>query len=415
MPSQRFLPRMLMAPAFIVVLAALGFLTASPAQAGKKDPVVLIQARTEIPEEELLDVGIRVFDPGLPEDDEALFALEEKGVFPEVRESEARYIPFQLMQTLQSTGHWGAVRVVPATNAVDVTVFGIILKSNGKRLEIALSVVDSRGKQWLNEEYKREASVGAYIKKRGVVEHPDPYQSLYNEMANDLLEKRRKLDQEKIQEVRLLSQLKFAMDLAPTPFEDYLKIDKKGRYSIRKLPAVDDPMMVRVNNIRERDFMFIDTLNEFYANFYATMGEDYDGWRAESYKDQDALDKARKEAWIKTLAGVAGIVGGVVSKDPAIRDVGLIGGSVLIKSGMDSFGEAKMYSEDLKQLAASLDAGMAPLLIDMEGEVTRLTGSVETKYATWRNLLRKIFATETGLPIDPNSEIPLAEPGPSNP
>ena len=409
MPSHRFIRRILM------VLMALGLLTASPVQAGKKDPVELIQAQSEIPEQELLDVGILVFDPGLPEDEEALFAIEEKGIFPDVRKSEARYIPFHLMQTLQSTGYWGAVRVVPAANAVDITVSGTILKSNGKRLEVEITVVDSRGKQWLKKEYKREARVSAYTKKRGAVEHPDPYQYLYNEIANNILEKRRKLDAEDIQQVRLLSQLKFAVDLAPTPFEDYLKVHKKGRYSIERLPAHDDPMMARVASIRERDYMFIDTLNEFYANFYVTMGEDYDGWRAESYEDQDALDKARKEAWIKTLAGIAGIVGGVVSKDPRIRDVGLIGGSVMIKSGMDSFGEAKMYSEDLKQLAASLDAGMAPLLIDMEGEVTRLTGSVETQYATWRNLLRKIFASETGLPIDPNSETPLAEPGPPNP
>ena len=407
--SQRFLPRLLM------VLLALGFLTASPAQAGKKDPVELIQTQSEIPEEELLDVGILVFDPGLPEDEEALFAIEDKGIFPDVRKSEARYIPFHLMQTLQSTGYWGAVRVVPAANAVDITVSGTILKSNGKRLEVAIAVVDSRGKQWLKEEYKREARVSAYTKKRGAVEHPDPYQYLYNEIANDILEKRRKLDAEDTQQVRLLSQLKFAVDLAPTSFEDYLKVHKKGRYSIKKLPALDDPMMARANNIRERDYMFIDTLNQYYANFYATMGEAYDGWRAISYQDQDAMDKARRDAWLTTIAGVAAVVGGVVSKDPRLRDAGLIGGSILVSSGMGKFGEAKMYRESLKELAASLDSEMAPLLIDMEGEVTRLTGSVETKYATWRTLLRKIFASETGLPIDPNSETPLAEPGPPNP
>ncbi len=403
--SQRFLPRLMTA------LLALGFLTASPAQAGKKDPVELIQAQAEIPEEDLLDVGIHVFDPGLPEDEEALFALEQKGVFPDVRKSEARYIPFQLMQTLQSTGYWGAVRVVPAANAVDVMVSGTILKSHGKNLELEIQVVDARGKRWLKKRYKRQASVSAYTKKRGVVEHPDPYQSLYNEIANDILEKRRKLDAEDVQQVRLLSQLKFAVDLAPTPFEDYLKVDKKGRYSIEKLPAHDDPMMVRVNNIRERDFMFIDTLNEFYANFYAKMDAPYDDWRAFSYEEEVQLAQMRKKAWITALVGAAAMAGGVATKRPGVS---VIGGMVMT-DGMSKMEEAKMHREALKELAASLDADIAPLLIDMEGEVTRLTGSVETQYATWRNLLRKIFATETGLPIDPNSETLLAEPGPSNP
>jgi hypothetical protein len=401
----------LIAPAAIVAFVALGFLAASPAQAGNKDPVELIQAQTEIPEEQLLDVGIHVFDPGLPEDDEALFALEEKGVFPDVRKSEARYIPFQLKQTLQSTGYWGAVRVVPAANAVDVMVSGTILKSHGKNLEVEIQVLDARGKRWLKKRYKREASVSAYTKKRGIAEQPDPYQFLYNEIANDILEKRRKLDEEDIQQVRLLSQLKFAVDLAPTPFGEYLKVDKKGRYSIEKLPAHDDPMMARVNDIRERDFMFIDTLNEFYANFYAKMDEPYDDWRAYSYEEEVELARMRKEAWMRTIAGIAGIAAGAMTRRPGVT---VIGGMVMT-DGISKMEEAKMHREALKELAASLDADIAPLLIDMEGELTRLTGSVETQYTTWRSLLRKIFASETGLPIDPNSETPLAEPGPSYP
>ncbi len=77
--------------------------------------------------------------------------------------------------------------------------------------------------------------------------------------------------------------------------------------------------------------------------------------------------------------------------------------------------ESRMHLESLRELAASLDADVAPLLIDVEGDVMRLTGSVETQYETWRSLLRRIFATETGLPLDPNSEKPIAESGLANP
>ena len=37
----------------------------------------------------------------------------QKGIRSAVRKSEARYIPIHLRNTLQSTGQWGAVRVVP--------------------------------------------------------------------------------------------------------------------------------------------------------------------------------------------------------------------------------------------------------------------------------------------------------------
>jgi hypothetical protein len=395
-----------------IALLLTGF-TAPLAWAGDKAPVEAIQAQNEIPEENLLDVGIQVFDPGLPEDDEALDELEEKGVFADVRKSEARYIPIQLAHTLQTTGYWGAVRVVPAANAVDVMVSGTILSSNGKKLELEVRVHDARGKRWLKERYKQDADTSAY-KKKNIAGQRDPYQSLYNRIANDILKKRNKLDDEEIQQLRTLSRLKFAADLAPTAFADYLKVDeKKGRYSIEKLPAKDDPMMERVALIRERDYMFIDTLNEFYANFYSKMDEPYDNWRAFSYEEQVAIDKLKKEAWIKTLAGIGAIVGGAMTKNREAARAGAIGGMILIPDGLSKFEETKMYREALKELAASLDSDVAPLLIDVEGEITRLTGSVETQYATWRALLRQIFASQTGLPIDPNDETVLPSQGPS--
>jgi hypothetical protein len=47
----------------------------------------------------------------------------------------------------------------------------------------------------------------------------------------------------------------------------------------------------------------------------------------------------------------------------------------------------------------------APLLVMFDGEVTRLNGTVEAQYAGWRELLWKIFMSETGLPLNPNLEI----------
>lgn len=398
-----------------VALLLTGGFIAPHAWAGDKAPVEAIQAQNEIPEENLLDVGIQVFNPGLPEDDEALEKLEEKGVFADVRKSEARYIPIQLAQTLQTTGYWGAVRVVPAANAVDVMVSGTILSSNGKELELEVRVHDARGKRWLKERYKQDADTSAYKKKKNVAGQRDPYQSLYNRIANDILKKRNKLDDEEIQQLRTLSQLKFAADLAPTAFADYLKVnEKKGRYSIEKLPTKDDPMMERVTLIRERDYMFIDTLNEFYANFYSEMDEPYDNWRAFSYEEQKQLDKLRKAALMEKIFGAAAIIGGMSGKlGRSGGQVAVIGGMAAFADGMQKSEEAKMHLESLRELGASFDSDVAPLLIDVEGEITRLTGSVETQYATWRTLLRQIFASETGLPIDPNDETILPSQGPS--
>jgi hypothetical protein len=76
-----------------VLSSALAFLSvASAALALDDEPVEALQAVEEIPEERLLDVGIHVFDTGIPDDEDAKIFLEEKGVFEEIRKSEA-WIP----------------------------------------------------------------------------------------------------------------------------------------------------------------------------------------------------------------------------------------------------------------------------------------------------------------------------------
>ena len=67
------------------------------------------QAKFEIEEEKLLDVGITVFDPGNVTSKQQ----EEEGTSTAIRNAESHYIPYHLKGTLQKTGYWGAVRVVP--------------------------------------------------------------------------------------------------------------------------------------------------------------------------------------------------------------------------------------------------------------------------------------------------------------
>ena len=226
---------------------------------------------------------------------------------------------------------------------------------------------------------------------------------------------RKKLDEEDTREVRRVAELRFADYLAPAAFSDYLSV-KKTKYKIEKLPSYEDPLMLRLSEIRERDFMFVDTLNEYYADFHAQMDAPYDSWRAYSYEEQVALEKLNRAAKWEKIAGIAAIAGGVIASRSGGRwgrggsEVAILGGMAAIADGIQKSEEAKMHREALRELAASFDSEVAPILLDVEGEVLRLTGSVETQYDTWRQLLRQIFAAETGLPLDPNAApIPATE------
>ena len=373
-----------------------------------------IQATTEVPEDQLLDVSVEVFDPGIP-DLTTMTTKEKEGIYPEVRKSEARYVPMQLKETLQATGFWGAVRVVPAeTSSAEVTVTGQIVKSTGKDLVVKVQVIDISGREWLAKKFKQEANPFVYIDKKQA--HIDPFAGLYGQIANEMLSRLQKLQPHQVQELRQISELRFASQLAPADYDRYLEVNKKGRFEIQRLPAEEDPMMGRVSMIRERDYMFVDTLNEYYSEFCVSMEEAYDSWRSFSYDEQVALAELRRQARMRKIIGAIAIIGAVAAPaggglESVARDAAMIGGIAAIQSGIAKGKEAKIHAEALRELAASFEIDVAPLVVEIEGETVRLTGNREEQYASWRELLRQIYAAETGLPLDPNTESDIAVEG----
>jgi len=375
--------------------------TTTPTQTPVEN-VTLIQAKTQIPEDQLLDVMVPVFDPGLPEEDEEI----PPGVFPELRKSEARFFAVQLADTLQGTGHWGAVRVSPDRPAIaDLTVSGKIIRSTGKTLVLEVRAVDAAGRMWIDKRYKQTANPVAYAETP--VTASDPFQNIYHRISNDLLLARQERSRSDIDRIRQVTQIKYAADLLPTVYFDYISLDRKGRLEIERLPAEDDPMMRRIAKVREREAMLVDVLNQHYAYFFEQMDEPYDSWRQFAYQEEIALDAMRKKARTQKILGAIAVLGAVLAQpssgaEAAIRDVAVMGGMAAIQAGFATSKEAKIHIEALQELGASFESEVEPLVIEVEGHTLRLTGSVEEQYDSWRQLLREIYATETGIPLDPN-------------
>ena len=361
-----------------------------------------IQATQEIPMEELLDVGISVFDPGLPPQGQPM----PDDVFPELREAESRFQAVQLMETMQSTGQWGAVRVLPAGYGItDLKVSATILLSTGMKLALDLQAVDARGKVWLDKRYRADADELAYTSTEVI--RIDPFQSIYNEISNDLLEARKKLHAGEEQEIRQVSRLRFAADLAPLPFSDYLTTNKKGLTRVKRLPARGDPMMARADNIRASENLFIDTLDQNYAAFFVRMEEPYSSWLKYTYEEEKAYKALKRKALTQKILGGLAILGAALA-DPGsstaavVRDAAMIGGIAAIHAGISTSKEAKIHAEAIRELAASVETELQPIVVEVHGQTLRLAGSAETQYEEWRRLMREIWATETGLPVDPN-------------
>jgi hypothetical protein len=404
-----------------LVVAAVAVIAASGCVVHETRPLPQIkaaQASTEIPTDQLLDVGVHLFDENVPKEEKQ---MEKEHIFPDVRKAEARYFPMQVRNTLEGTGQWGQVRVIPQdSDALDVHVSGKILKSTGQVLRLDVVVDDATGREWFHKTYEQPADTRSYKDTTG--KPRDPFQNLYSILANDMLEYRQHLVATDLENVRRVSELRFASDLAPYAFQSYLSRDKrKNTYQVTRLPADDDPLKVRLDKVRERDYALLDTINEHYAVLSDNMAEPYTSMRRYSYDELEASDDARREGLTRKLVGAAAIVGGLVLGTQSNTYVGeavgtgaVFGGAYAVKSGFDKSSEVKMHNESLKQLGESFQAQVTPMVVDVEGHTLQLKGTAEEQYTEWRRLLKELYENETGAPVQTQTSDSVSTPAPKS-
>lgn len=388
-----------------LALATLALLGGCVSQTVKKVNSVKAQtAAVELPPEQLLEVAILPFDPGVPD---TMKEQEKENISPAVREAESKFVAHVLRQTLQDTGYWGAVRVIPAASpGADLTVRGKILASDGETLKVSVQATDATGRVWLDRTYEETAAEFAYTEK--LPAGSDPFQDLYSRIANDLLTERKALGEAKLKTVHRVADLRFAADLAPARFGEYLAQDRSGRYTVKRLPPEGDPFLARIEQIRARDELLIDTLDQHYGAFRQNVGKSYQEWRKSSYKEAQAYRELRNQEITRKILGAAAVIGGIYTASTArnggtatLGQLGVIGGIYGFKSGMDKGSEKKIHAEALKELTNSLGSEVQPQNLELDGKTVKLSGSAEEQYGQWREQLRELYQLETGLPATP--------------
>ena len=354
--------------------------------------------QVETVEDELLDVGVAVLDANVPDafDDQVAQNITE-----EVRRAEANYIAYFAKDLLQSTGNWGAVRVVPRqTHAVDVSVAGAIVHSDGERLIVDVRVTDARGTVWFDATYEALASKYAY--DDSVPATIDPFQSIYRRLADDMLAYRKTLTAEDIRAIRTTAEMKFARDLAADAFASYVVETEPGVFEVRRLPAEDDAMLGRVRKVREREYLFIDTLDEYFDDFSNRMYPTYQNWRRATYTEAIAYRQQRDKARRQAIAGAVGIAAGIAAQTSDRRvtryggAVSIIGGAMVVKDAIQDFADAKVHSDVLRELGTSAEAEISPHTIELENRTISLQGTVAKQYEQLRAVLKQLYFEELG-------------------
>jgi hypothetical protein len=368
----------------------------------------LIVAETPPEESLLLDIGIIQFADGVPEDNKPT----DTRIFEEIRSAESRYLAYHLKKTLQGSGHWGAVRVIPSSSAyTDVIIDGRIVESDGEFVTLEVGVRDARGVGWFRKSYSTQTGVSSYSVNRD--RRQDPYQKIFNDIANDLRAHVAQMDSKAIADVRTVSELQFFADMSPEAYGEHLATNAEGYTAAVRLPAENDPGVDRLRRIRERDRLVVDTLNEHYANFYYGIAIPYHSWRKTAREESINYRQVKRSANLQTLMGAVVLAGSLaVNTDSggrqtrninrSLQGIGIQQGWNSMFSGISRRSEANIHLESIKELSESFGAEAAPMVISVDGQARRLTGTAAAQYESWRRILKQIYESETGFvePVD---------------
>ena len=386
--------------------------------------VPLTTATQTLAEEELLDVGIVLFDSGVPEgelDKDVLEALIREGTFVQIRRSESIYMSVLLRNTLQRAGNWGSVWITPKeTTAADLSVAAKIIDSDGDRLKLIVSARDSTGRVWLNNEpYEMETAAGAFNRQR--YPNLDPYQDVFNSIANDLGKIAASLNGKDRRTVRTTTDVRYAADMSPEAFAGYVVEDKRGGYALNRLPADGDPMFDRTQRVRQRERLFLDTLDQYYAQFSTEANAPYNSWREYAREEAITVRELTKSARWRTGMGIATIVASIVYgqqsdgqfTDRMIRDALMYVGVDMIRASQVRKQEKQLHTQTLEELSTDFEDDIKPMVVEIQGTQHRLVGTADAQYEEWRQLLRQIFVTESG--FVPEDVAFYTEPAPAPP
>lgn len=407
-----------------------------------REGIQLLQPKAEIVESDLMEVRISTFDPGEISDEDSKAERVSRGI----RKAEGYFIASRLRDTLQRSGHWGPVRVVPqGENDGEVAVNGEILQSDGEILKLRVDVADATGAQWYSKEYSGVVNQDMYDQagKQGA----DAFQFLYNQIANDIATHRNTLAKNRIAQVRQVAELKFAAEFAPEIYGDYLKKGddavkpaetnflaslfssikpasgghEKGTYKVVRLPAEGDPSFERIQRIRARENQLIETLDQQYDGLARSIDGAYTQWRTARLTEMNAVRQAEKleneragKAILTGLLGAALVVAGSSSKScVGCGTVTATAGTlVLAEAVKDAIALAqtagadrKLHQIAIEELGQSLESEISPVVLEVEGEVVELKGSVEEKFSQWRTIMKKLHEHEVG-PLEKSSFLP---------
>jgi hypothetical protein len=349
-----------------------------------------------------LEINIVELDPGIPS---KASEYEKEGVWPELRRAESRKFSNDLKASLSRTNTFGGVYITPNERYLsDIAIKGKIIKSNGEDLHLQITATDSTGSRLINKKlYKHRTNEAFYKNLRN--KNKDPFDSLFDNISNDLIKSLKRKD---LYNIQLITELRFAREMDMENFQDSVS-EKNNIVSTNFIPDANDPLFLRTKNIRSKDLLFRDNMQSTYDEFIKEMDESYDIWQKASFSAAVKERKAKNAATLKGLAGAALMIAGAVAMadsgsgynyNPGAYSSGFVGalaGAALFDQAIADNQKAKIHKETINEVSESFDGKIAPKVIELEGKTVTLDGNLSQQFMKWQLLLKDIYVEENSV------------------
>ncbi len=343
----------------------------------------------------------------------------DSAINPSIRRAETHIIPYSLKTIMGRCGHWSEVYVTPGpVESVDLLVDGEIIASNGHGIAIDVTATDSTGRVWMSERFKYETIDEDFVDIGRLSK--DPYDHLYIHISNRLAEIKETLSVAELERIRRTTDMRFAADLAPDAFGDYVKKDDvTGTYELLRLPAPQDPNYMRVKTLKTQELLVLGKIEEYYNGLHEGVWLPYLAWRGQVRELSIALEEARAKATNErtraliaaavTLAGgVAAAANGAGAID--LIQLGAFGGQIthsIYRAARKNSEIANNMAQEVVMISDEMGTFIRPTVFELEGRTYRLTGDAEERMRTFREIIRQLYFNETGL--ESAYAAPLAE------
>ena len=130
-------------------------------------------------------------------------------------------------------------------------------------------------------------------------------------------------------------------------------------------------MLTRVLRIREAEYLFADTVDLQFEQYYRELKPSYLAWR-----------QAAVEA------------GGIMA---AYRESSSRRKKKSAQEKYNQLRELKLYQQTLRDNLSAFAFEVSPSTLEVAGQVVQLSGSLAEQQAQWQDLLERLYAQEVGV------------------